>query len=128
MQVGMRSAVLQIDQLGVAPECAPDVYRLASRRDAFAYPLRKFESALTTIVLERYRREQDRNRRGGGGCARQANLCEIRADQIEVVLHEGKAIPGYNVRGGCDRNRSRFVNEIAEGRAVEQDLVVVVRG
>ncbi len=80
------------------------------------------------VVVERHRRQHDRNRGGRGRRARQANLVQVRAEQVEVVLEEREPRAGRDVGPGRDRDRPGLVEKIAEGRALEQDLVVVLRG
>jgi hypothetical protein len=62
-----------------------------------------------------------------GGRAGEANAIEVGAQHVEDVLVERHAAAGCDVRRGRDDERTRAAIEVAEGRPVEQDLVVEVR-
>ena len=56
-----------------------------------------------------------------------AHGVEIRAQQVEDALVEGDAAAGRDVGGRRHDERAVAAVEVAEGRAVEQDLVVQLR-
>ncbi len=65
--------------------------------------------------------------RCGGGTG-QPHGIEIRAQDIEYVLGEHDPAAGRDVGGRCHDQRTVAAVEVAEGRTVEQDLVVIVGG
>ena len=90
-------------------------------------PGRILVAAGAAVVVERHRRKHDRHGRRRGRCARQADLVQIRAQQIEVVLIERKAETGRDVGAVGDRDRPLLREQVGVRRALEQDLVVVLR-
>ena len=81
----------------------------------------------TAVVLDRDRREHHRHGRRGRGGARQRHGIEIRADDVECALVEDETRAGRDVGGRRQDHRALAAIEIAEGGAVEQDLVVQLR-
>jgi hypothetical protein len=121
-------AVLEIRHLAIALDRArrrPGVAGLGH----VVHPERILIAAGAAVVVPRRRGQHDGHRRGGGRGARQANLVEIRAEKIEVVLEEREPRPRRDVGPGRDRDRDAgLVEEIAERRTLEQDLVVELGG
>ena len=90
-------------------------------------PRRNDVVAGAAIVVERDRGEHHgygRRCRGGAG---QPYAIEIRAKYVKSVLGECQSVAGRQVGGRCHDEGAVAAIEIAEGRAVEQDLVVQLR-
>src|SRR4030095_14617328 len=88
----------------------------------------KVEPARSRIVVERERRKHDRHSRRGRGCARKPHTSEVGAQDVERILIEGEARIGADLRRADARERTaRLFRKVRERRALEQNLVVIVR-
>jgi hypothetical protein len=84
------------------------------------------EPAAPGVVLEHDRAEQAGYRRGGGDRARHRKAREVRAQEVELLLVEREVPAGGHVGGVDLEQRPPGREEIREGGAVEDALVVEI--
>ena len=88
------------------------------------HPRRHAVAAGAAVVIEGHRREHHRHSRRCCRSTRQLHRIEVRTEEVEEALVEAHASAATDVGGrGYDEGAGLAV-QVAEGRTVEQDLVV----
>ena len=80
------------------------------------------------VVVDRHRRQHDRHARRRCRRARQPDGAQVRAQDVEHLLREVEPCAGAQVGRRRDDHRPRAALQIGERCAIEQDLVIEIRG
>ena len=119
-----RGAVLRDPQRLLVQPCVR-----ISAPDLFAHPRGWLvPAAARGVVLERDRRQRERDRRGRRHRSRDRKARACRSTKVELLLIEREARRERHVRGVDQERRSVALEQVAERRAVEELFVVVLGG